>query len=163
MQSSPHRAIPLAECGSSPQQSTSDVSPYGCGSYYVLMKGETLDRVSRTCGITAEVLLKANPRIQNVRELPIGFPIRVPAYSGHTSGRPCEKKVILQPGQPLDELAQKCGVTLHALLVANPSIRRRAASPQVTPGSKPVGRRRRTGCNQCSPESDGMTVGSVRQ
>jgi LysM repeat protein len=104
---------------------------YGCGSYYVLMKGDTLDGVSRTCGITVEALLKANPRIRNVRELPVGLPIRVPAYSGHASGRPCEKKVILQPGQPLDELAQKCGVTLHALLVANPSVRRVS---QIKPG-----------------------------
>ena len=65
---------------------------YGCGSYYVLMKGDTLDRVSRTCGITVEALLKANPRIRNVRELPIGLPIRVPAYSGHTSGHTFDEK-----------------------------------------------------------------------
>lgn len=108
-----------------------DETHYGCGSYYVLTKGDTLDRVSRTCGITIEALLKANPRIRNVRELPVGLPISVPAYSGHISGRPCEKKIILQPDQALDELAQKCGVTLHALLVANPSIRR---TSQIKPG-----------------------------
>mgnify|MGYP001547723380 FL=1 len=104
---------------------------YGCGSYYVLMKGDTLDRVARTCGITVEALLKANPKIRNVRELPVGLPVKIPVYSGHANAGRCEKKVILKPDQYLDEVAQQCGVTLHALLMANPSIR---TVSQIKPG-----------------------------
>lgn len=48
---------------------------YGCGSYYILRSGETLSMISRICGVEVATLLKANPNIANVRDLPVGLAV----------------------------------------------------------------------------------------
>jgi LysM repeat protein len=91
---------------------------YGCGSYFVMRHGDTLSRVAQLCGNTVEALLDANPAISNTRKIAVGTHIVIPKYKG--GPRKCHDKAILQPGEFLDELADRCGVSLNALVAANP-------------------------------------------
>ncbi|MBI1385843.1 MAG: DUF992 domain-containing protein [Rhizobiales bacterium] len=98
-------------------------SHYGCGSYTHLQRGQTLFGIAHACGVTVEALLLANPQITNVRRIPTGAVVHVPNHVGHHGTSPCGDRAILQPGESLDHLAWRCGVTLHGLLVANPDAR----------------------------------------
>jgi LysM repeat protein len=96
---------------------------YGCGSYTHLQRGQTLSGLARTCGVTLESLLDANPQITNVRKISDGALIHLPSHVGHHTASPCGDRAILQPDESLDHLAWRCGVTLHALLRQNPGVR----------------------------------------
>lgn len=98
---------------------------YGCGSYFVMRHGDTLSKVAKLCGNTVEALLDANPAIFNTREIPVGTHIIIPKYKG--GPRKCKDKAILQPGEFVDELADRCGVSLNALAAANPVLQDPAA------------------------------------
>lgn len=96
---------------------------YGCGSYTHLQRGQTLYGLAHACGVTLEALLDANPQIDNVRKIADGALIHVPSHVGHHADSPCGDRAVLQDGEALDHLAWRCGVTLHALLRANPGVR----------------------------------------
>ena len=104
---------------------------YGCGSYVVVHKGDTLTRIAELCGVTVEALLNANSKIENVRELRISERVRIPIQTGRHSRSPCGAKIILKPNERVVSLAKRCGVTLHALIVANPEIENLV---QIKPG-----------------------------
>lgn len=96
---------------------------YGCGSYTYLQRGQTLSGLARTCGVTVEALLDANPQITNVRQIPTGELVHLPSHVGHHGSSPCGDRAILQKGESLGHVAWRCGVTLHTLLRANPDVR----------------------------------------
>jgi LysM repeat protein len=96
---------------------------YGCGSYTHLQQNQTLYSLARTCGVTVEALLDANPQIVNVRQISNGALIHIPSHVSHLGTSPCGDRGILQDGESLDHLAWRCGVTLHALLRENPRLR----------------------------------------
>ncbi len=96
---------------------------YGCGSYVHLRRGQTLYGIAHECGVTVEALLDANPQITNVRRIADGALIHLPRHVGHHGRSPCGDRGILQENESLDHLAWRCGVTLHALLSANPEVR----------------------------------------
>lgn len=95
---------------------------YGCGSYTHLQQGHTLFSLAHDCGVTLESLLEANPQITNARRVAAGALIRIPSHVGHRSQSPCGRRAVLQPDESIDQLAWRCGVTVHALLLANPGI-----------------------------------------
>jgi hypothetical protein len=96
---------------------------YGCGSYTHLQQGQTLTGLARSCGVTIESLLDANPQITNVRKISVGQLIHIPSHVGHHATSPCGDRAIMQPDESIDHLAWRCGVTLHAVLRENPRIR----------------------------------------
>jgi len=96
---------------------------YGCGSYVVVTPGETLANIAGACRVTVDALLRANPEIKNVRELRVGERIALPIFSGKFGTPPCGTKAILKPGETIVQLADRCGVTLHGLVVANRNTR----------------------------------------
>jgi hypothetical protein len=104
---------------------------YGCGSYTHLQRGQTLSGLARACGVSIEALLDANPQISNVRQLSVGTLIHVPTHVSHRTDSPCGDRAILQESESLDDIAWRCGITLHALLMENPTLRDMA---QVEPG-----------------------------
>ena len=116
-----HEAVPHAR----------KVPHYSCGSYTHLQRGQTLSGLAHACGVTLGALLDANPQIDNVREISAGALVNIPSHVGHHAASPCGDRTILQDGEALDHLAWRCGVTLHALLLANPDIRDMA---MVRPG-----------------------------
>ena len=96
---------------------------YGCGSYTHLQRGQTLYGIAHHCGVTVEALLDANPQITNVRKISDGALIHLPSHVGHHATSPCGDRAILERNESLDHLAWRCGVTLHAVLRANPELR----------------------------------------
>lgn len=96
---------------------------YGCGSYTHLQHGQTLYGLAHACGVTVEALLEVNPQIANVREIPDGALVHIPSHVGHHANNPCGERATLENGESLDQLAWRCGVTLHALLQENPEVR----------------------------------------
>lgn len=96
---------------------------YTCGSYTHLQRGQTLYGVAHACGVTLEALLDANPEITNVRDISAGALIHIPAHIGLYGESPCGDRAVLNEGEGLDHLAWRCGITLHALLQANPHVR----------------------------------------
>ena len=104
---------------------------YGCGSYTHLQRGQTLSGLARACGVTLEALLDANPQISNVRQLSVGTLVHVPSHVSHRADSPCGDRAILQESESLDDVAWRCGITLHALLMENPTLRDMA---MVEPG-----------------------------
>ncbi len=100
-------------------QVTAVITDYGCGGFVVVHQGETLSSISKRCGVTVEALLRVNPEIKNVRELQVGEKVVIPIFSGKFNTSPCGTKAILQPGETVPQLAARCGVTVHALAVAN--------------------------------------------
>lgn len=98
---------------------TAVITDYGCGGFVVVYQGETLSSIAKRCGVTVEALLRVNPEIKNVRELQVGEKVVIPIFSGKFKTSPCGAKAILQPGETVPQLAARCGVTVHALAVAN--------------------------------------------
>jgi hypothetical protein len=96
---------------------------YGCGSYTHLLRGQTLSGLAHACGVQLEALLEANPQITDVRNVAAGAVIYLPTHANHRSRTQCGLRAVLHEDETLDHLAWRCGVTLHALLLANPSIR----------------------------------------
>lgn len=110
---------------------TAIIPNYGCGSYVVVTPGETLANIAGACRVTVDALLRANPEIKNVRELKVGERIALPIFSGKFGTPPCGTKAILKPGETIVHLADRCGVTLHGLVVANRNTRNLA---DIKPG-----------------------------
>ncbi|CAN0504150.1 unnamed protein product, partial [Phaeothamnion confervicola] len=96
---------------------------YGCGSYTHLMSGQTLYGLAHACGVAFDSLLEANPQITDIRNISSGALIHLPAHVNHRAANSCGARVVLHESESLEHLAWRCGVTLHALLLANPSVR----------------------------------------
>lgn len=114
---------PAAETTKITATFTTVIENYGCGSYVVVHPGETLSSIGKECNVSVEALLRANPKIKNVRELQPNEKIMIPIFSGKFSHSPCGTKAVLEPGETLSNVASRCGVTLHALVVANEASR----------------------------------------
>jgi len=99
------------------------VPHYGCGSYTHLQEYQTLSGLAHDCGVSLEALLQANPQITNVRNISVGALVHIPSHVSHTGDSPCGTRTILNEDEALDHAAWRCGVTLHALLTANPDVR----------------------------------------
>ena len=99
------------------------VPHYGCGSYTHLQEYQTLSGLAHSCGVSLEALLQANPQITNVRNISVGALVHIPTHVSHTGDSPCGTRTILNEDEALDHAAWRCGVTLHALLTANPETR----------------------------------------
>jgi hypothetical protein len=99
------------------------VPHYGCGSYTHLQEYQTLSGLAHACGVSLEALLQANPQITNVRNISVGALVHIPSHVSHTGDSPCGTRTILNEDEALDHAAWRCGITLHALLTANPEVR----------------------------------------
>lgn len=113
-----HRRIPAVGLAS-----TSQGAHYGCGSYVHVASGDTMSRIAHRCGVSLEALMRANPEIRDVRALRIGQTLAIPSHINHAGTSPCGTHVTLHQGESLQEAAWRCGVTQHALAMANPPLR----------------------------------------
>ncbi len=104
-----------------------------CGDLHVVQLGETLQSIAQDCGTTPEAILQANPDLANPGLLVPGQELAMSAPEGlipDTGGgigsgsaeQPLPIEYIVQPGDTLSEIAQVHGISLEALLRANPQI-----------------------------------------
>lgn len=89
---------------------------------YVAQPGDNLFRIARRFGVTVQAILVANPLITDPNVIFVGqiinIPITVPTPPPVTPGR-----YVVQRGDTLSAIARRFGVTLAALIAANPLIR----------------------------------------
>ncbi len=89
---------------------------------YTVVKGDTLWLIAKKFGVTLEDLVKANPQIKDPNRIYPGNKINIPLPAKDGS-----HYYVVQPGDTMWLIARKFGVSLEALLKAN---------PQVTDGDK---------------------------
>ena len=93
---------------------------------YTVQKGDTLSGIAARFGKTLNALLQANPQITNPSLIYPGQTVIIPGdgSSGQPSGQnpPATQSYTVQSGDTLSGIAAKLGVSLSALLQANPQI-----------------------------------------
>lgn len=101
---------------------------YQCMEIYTVKSGDTLYAISQAYGIPVSHLMQVN-RIMNPYNLKIGQKICIPGNGGNNNGsqrpdrppqRPCNKTHTIVKGDTLYMIAKQYGVTLDALMKANP-------------------------------------------
>ncbi len=85
---------------------------------YVVQKGDTLFLIAKKFGVSLDDLIAANPQIKDPNRLTVGQVIFIPKAPA-----PPVKKYVVQKGDTLFLIAKKFGVTLNALIAANPQIK----------------------------------------
>jgi LysM repeat protein len=93
-----------------------------CGDSWRVSPGDTLSSISRACGIPAAAIEAANPSI-DWRRLQVGARVNLDTRGrppAGTSGRP--QAYVVQRGDTLSSIARSFGVSLQALLAANPGL-----------------------------------------
>lgn len=84
---------------------------------YTVVKGDTLWLIAKKFGVTLEDLIKANPQIKDPNRIYPGNRVNIPLPS-----KGGQNYYIVQPGDTMWLIARKFGVSLEALLRANPQV-----------------------------------------
>lgn len=96
-------------------------APPSCsGQLHVVVAGETLTSIALAFGVSVQDILRANPQITNPNVIFAGQVICIPTVTPI----PCPNGFIytVQSGETLSAIARRFGITLQALLAANPQI-----------------------------------------
>jgi LysM repeat protein len=109
-----------------------------CGAEIRIAPGDTLGRLARQCGVSEEVLRRANPDI-DWSLLRIGAPVTIPSLlprGGERGpdrrgepGRDAAGVYVIQRGDRIDDVADALGVSVDELLAANPGLSQRDLVP----------------------------------
>ena len=117
---------------SSPPKSTYQRSPgqsvtLGCGSTYVVKRGDTVSRIARLCGVSTTSLLRANNLdaygriyVGQVLVLSSTAPLS-PVYPTRSTASmaACSNPYIVRPGDTLFRIARLCGISVADLYQRN--------------------------------------------
>jgi spore coat assembly protein SafA len=87
------------------------------GGEYTVRSGDTLWKIAQRQGVTLEALIGVNPQITNPDLIYPGQTINVPPGSPSAS-----HEYIVESGDTLADIARRYGVSLDALIQANPQI-----------------------------------------
>lgn len=91
------------------------------GRIYRVVSGDTMFEIARRFGVTLDALIQANPQITNPDLIYPGQEICVPVMPAPL---PCPGGTlyVVKPGDTMFEIARMNGVSLAALIAANPQI-----------------------------------------
>lgn len=92
------------------------------GFIYTVQSGDTLFLIARRFGVSLQALINANPQIPNPNLIFPGQQICVPTGVAPFQCPPGTFTYIVQPGDTMFFIAQRFGVSLQALIAANPQI-----------------------------------------
>jgi spore coat assembly protein SafA len=92
------------------------------GRTYTVQKGDTMYLIAQRFGVSLEALIAANPQIKDPNLIFPGDVINIPGHS-HGHRPPHGRTYTVQKGDTMYLIAQKFGVTLKALIAANPQIK----------------------------------------
>jgi len=90
-----------------------------CGNPFFVQSGDTLSTIANACGTTVNALLKANPQISNSSQLTVGERVYIPGRLVSING---QSVYIAAQGDYLSEIAVRYGISLQALIQANPQL-----------------------------------------
>jgi LysM repeat protein len=110
-----------------PTEETPSVTPTpSCGSKYEIKSGDTLDQISKTCGVTVEAILGLNPELDPDVLIPGTEILLPPPGTGFTpsaipSNQPVGSIITVRSveGDTLESIAAKCQTTLDDLISRN--------------------------------------------
>ncbi len=99
--------------------------PVGFGGRYTVKAGDSMFFIARRFGIDLDTLVDANPHIANPAQIFPGDVLCVPSMAGRVPAK-CPKgfnaRYTVQAGDSMYFIAKRVGITLQALIRANPHI-----------------------------------------
>lgn len=115
-----------------------------CGGTYIIRTGDTLLDIAARCGVTVPAILAANPGVRDDQDLGAGGSVRIPTANARpTPVEACGGFYTIRQGDTLEEVAEKCGLTVPLLIAANPGVENpdmvRAGGSLRIPDLPPVG------------------------
>jgi LysM repeat protein len=95
-----------------------------CGDTYTVKSGDYLTKIAKTCEVTYDALLKANPEIKDPNKIFVGQVIRIKA-SASLPGVPVTgtQEYVVVKGDTLFKIATRYGTTVENMLKLNPEIK----------------------------------------
>jgi LysM repeat protein len=100
-----------------------EVAPTCSGQLYTVAAGDTLSAIARRNNVTVTAILAANPQITNPNVLTVGQRICIPGAVTPPGPGPCTgTQYTIAAGDTLFALASRYGVTVDAILAANPGL-----------------------------------------
>lgn len=100
---------------------------------YIVQPGDTMFFIAQRFGVSLDALIAANPQIPNPNLILPGQTVCVPTGAPPSDCPPNTFVYIVQPGDTMFFIAQRFGVSLNALIAANPQI----PNPnQIRPGQR---------------------------
>lgn len=104
--------------------------PFPKDRFVIVQKGDTLFKIAQREGVSLEALIAANPQIKDPNLIFPGQKVFIPAKphphphpKPHPKPEPTTRVYIVQQGDTLFKIAQRFGVSLDALIRANPQIK----------------------------------------
>lgn len=89
---------------------------------YTVQKGDSMSSIAQKFGVSLNALIAANPQIPDPGIIYAGQVLTIPHSGGEQRPQPSKKTYTVQSGDSMSGIAQKFGVSLNALLQANPQI-----------------------------------------
>jgi len=102
--------------------------PPGFQGRYTVVAGDTMFTIAQRFGVSLQALINANPHISNPNLIFPGDVICVPGAPPGAGRVPAscpagfQGRYTVQPGDTMFAIAQQCGISLQALINANPHI-----------------------------------------
>jgi len=90
------------------------------GGDYTVKRGDTLSEIAARNGVSLSALIAANPQIKNPNLIYAGQAVHLP---NGASGNGAATSYTVKSGDTLSAIAERSGVSLSALIAANPQIR----------------------------------------
>lgn len=139
-----------------PEAQTDQEAAQVCGPNtipYIVRPGDTMFSIARQFGVSLDALIAANPQIPDPSQLRPGQIVCIPQQP--VVCPPDTFRYTVQPGDSMFSIAQQFGVSLQALIAANPQVQ----SPnQLYPGQNICVPRTTPPPQQCPPGTFAYTV-----